>query len=235
MREAISPRDRLSAILRYLATGNTFQDLAYSIRIAPNTLSQIVHETVQATIKVFEEKVMVFPSISEEWELIADKYQTNWQIPHCIGGSIYRNYKEDNSIILLALVDTEYKFIFVDIDWNGRMHDSAFLHKMPYVIVGDDAFSLTQNLMKSYPNRKLTIEKRIFNYRLSRARRVVENAFGILVNSETFLDSGLVSISQQCGNRCIDLARMVRDNFTEYFKTVEIVNWQYDAIAKGNV
>ncbi|KAL6417155.1 hypothetical protein ACFW04_014660 [Cataglyphis niger] len=125
MREAISPRDRLSAILRYLATGNTFQDLAYSIRIAPNTLSQIVHETVQATIKVFEEKVMVFPSISEEWELIADKYQTNWQIPHCIGGSIYRNYKEDNSIILLALVDTEYKFIFVDIDWNGRMHDSA--------------------------------------------------------------------------------------------------------------
>lgn len=85
MREAISPRDRFSATLRYLATGNTFQDLAYSTRIASNTLSQIVHETVEAIIRVLEEKVMVFPSTVEEWKFIADKYQTNWQFPHCIG------------------------------------------------------------------------------------------------------------------------------------------------------
>ncbi|XP_018402556.1 PREDICTED: uncharacterized protein LOC108779604, partial [Cyphomyrmex costatus] len=56
MRDAISPRMRLSATLRYLATGNSFQDLAYSTRIAPNTLSQIVPETLQAIITVLEEK-----------------------------------------------------------------------------------------------------------------------------------------------------------------------------------
>lgn len=154
---------------------------------------------------------------------MANKFQILWQFPHCVGaldgkhivfrpsrsdGSTYRNYKGTDSIILLALVDAEYKFIFVDIGKNGRTHDSTVFREsplgiklktntlnlpqssplpgfdvnIPYVIVGDDAFALHTNLMKPYPERNLTQEKRICNYRFSRARRISENAFGILVN-----------------------------------------------------
>ena len=49
-----------------------------------------------------------------------------------------------------------------------------------HYFVCDDAFPLSMNLMKPYSKSRLTDEKRIFNYLLSRARRVSENAFGIL-------------------------------------------------------
>ena len=48
------------------------------------------------------------------------------------------------------------------------------------MFIGDEASPLKDNLLRSYPGRNLDEKLRIFNYRLSRARRVVENAFGIL-------------------------------------------------------
>ena len=53
---------------------------------------------------------------------------------------------------------------------------------LPHVIVADDAFPLRSYIMKPYPFRSQTPQPRIFSYRLCRARRTVENAFGILCN-----------------------------------------------------
>ena len=50
---------------------------------------------------------------------------------------------------------------------------------LPYVFVADDAFSLSEHCMKPYAQANLSDRKRIFNYRLSRMRRISENVFGI--------------------------------------------------------
>lgn len=124
-------------------------------------------------------------------------------------GSEYFNYKHFLSIVLLALVSANYKFIYINAGASGRAGDAgiytdsdlkkalddnslnlpepALIHgitekKVHHHIVGDNAFSLSLQIMKTYPHRHMDNAKRIFNYCLSRARRVVENAFGILTN-----------------------------------------------------
>lgn len=65
----------------------------------------------------------------------------------------------------------------------------------PYFFVGDEAFPLKKYLMRPFSGRMhqvLPDEQRIFNYRLSRARRVSENAFGILTMRWQVLNSPLV-------------------------------------------
>jgi hypothetical protein len=123
-------------------------------------------------------------------------------------GSLYFNYKKTFSIVLLAVVNANYQFIMVDVGTNGRVPDggvfasTSFLRmleekranipasdvlpnssdKHHFVFVGDEAFPLKEYLMKPYNQRDLNTDRRIYNYRLSRARRVVENAFGILAS-----------------------------------------------------
>lgn len=122
-------------------------------------------------------------------------------------GSDYFNYKQNFSIVLFGVADADYCLTFADVGCQGRISDGGVLRnsffgkklqnnqlnlppekelenrnmKVPYVFVGDDAFCLHANLLKAYPveQHKGSV-KRIFNYRLCRARRIIENVFGII-------------------------------------------------------
>ena len=123
-------------------------------------------------------------------------------------GSYYFNYKHTFSFVLLAIVDANYKFIYTSVWCNGRILDnglfkncnlySALEHNslnipkeltllwteqvVPFVVVADDVFLLKAYIMKLYSQQGLTPEEWVFNYHLSCAWRVVENAFSILTN-----------------------------------------------------
>jgi hypothetical protein len=121
-------------------------------------------------------------------------------------GSMFFNYKSSYSIVLLAAVDANYCFEVIDVGGYGKQADGGTFAasefgrrfntgqldlpeptappgcctKLPFVFVADEAFPLTPNMMRPFPGKKVGRNERIFNYRLSRARRIVENAFGIL-------------------------------------------------------
>ena len=56
------------------------------------------------------------------------------------------------------------------------------VQRIPFVLIGDDAFALKTHMMKPYPQQNLATERRAYNYRHSRGRRISENMFGILAN-----------------------------------------------------
>jgi hypothetical protein len=123
-------------------------------------------------------------------------------------GSAFRNYLSFFSFVFLAVADAEGQFILACIGDYGRNSDGCVLKnssigkklfqqqlnlppakKLPnaddvllFFFVGDEAFPLGENIMRPYPQKTLTNCRRVFNARLSRARKTVECAFGRLAS-----------------------------------------------------
>ena len=222
-RKALSPGLKVAITLRFLGTGISYHSLAHEFRCPHNTISLVISETCEAIIAEYMEESIKCPKTPEGWKGVARGFSERWNLHNVCGaldgkhvavkcppgsGSIYYNYKKFYSIVLMALVDSQYMFLFVDVGAQGITSDGGvfrgtYLYEaleggyaglpqpeplpgtdkpIPFSLIAADAFALHTWMQKPFSFRGMNKKQRIFNYRLSRARRVVENAFGILAN-----------------------------------------------------
>lgn len=189
-------------------SGETQESLRLSFRIGQSTISGIVKDVCKAIITVLKNEYVRVPQCEEEWKNVANDYGERWNFHQCLGamdgkhfqidpplssGSLYWNYKGYNSIVLLAVVDAQLRFIYVDIGTNGRISDLGLWNKctlkagieqkklnfplprklpgsnniFPYVFVGDEGFPLSTSVLIPFPGAQCRNRKdrRIFNYR----------------------------------------------------------------------
>ena len=116
----------------------------------------------------------------------------------------YHNFKNFYSVVLMGMVDARRRFVWVSYGFPGNSHDSIIFQstslwskitggqtipdigkdvegvKVPPLMLGDSAFPFQSWLMKPYTSAVLTPSQQYFNYRLSRARMVIEEAYGEL-------------------------------------------------------
>ena len=204
-RPEISPQERIVVTIRYLATGNSQTCMAFEFHMGNSIVCAIIRETCDALWEALRTEYVKCPSSEDEWKTVGQNFANRWNFPHCLGaidgkhvliqapsnsGSSFFNYKGTHSIVLLAVVDANYKFIYVDVGNYGRQSDGGTFSRSslttamekgtlslplpslllndieaPYVFVGDEAFPLKKNLMRPYPGRNLPEDQAIFNYK----------------------------------------------------------------------
>lgn len=173
----------------FLATGDSYTGLAARFRLGKKTVHTVINDTCKALWTVLQPDVMPKPT-TQDWIRIEKGFRLRWHFPNCIGaldgkhvaiisppasGSLFYNYKGFYSLVLMALVDANYQFVYVDIGEYGSNSDSnvfqfsrfgqKFINEklqipgnkrlpnynnegpMPHVIVADEAFPLLHNLM----------------------------------------------------------------------------------------
>ena len=238
----------LIIVYSFLATGDSFWTLHIRFRRGVSTIAQAVYEVSEAIWTVLHPIYMQAPTMGD-WKQIEHRFSTRWNFPNCIGAldgkhvmikappnsnSLFHNYKGFFSIVLMALVDADYRFIYIDVGDFGSNGDGGIFKNcllginfmegtldvpppkrlpgwpeggaLPHCLVADEAFPLHMDLMRPFPRGKkqqqLPYSKMIFNYHLSRARRIVENAFGILVQRWRVFDRRNLHGRPQCYKNC---------------------------------
>ncbi|CAC5421176.1 unnamed protein product [Mytilus coruscus] len=186
-RKALTVDLKIASTLWKLASNCEYRTVAHLFGIARSTACSAFHDVVTSINETLAPRFIRNPTI-EKFKDIIDGFQNKWGFPNTI------------------VVDSSYKFWNINVGWAGRVHDArVFANSSIYAqfqrgnvvgneldkrfnnttitpfIIGDAAYPLMPWLIKPFrDNGALSAEKRYFNYMLSRARMVVENAFGRL-------------------------------------------------------
>ena len=196
----------------------------YNFGVAHNTVSKIIHQVCEVLIAEYARELLSTPpQTPEQWKAVAQQFGDRWQLYNSDGAlsgkhiaiqglrwgsSLYYSYKGFHSIVLMALVDADYKFIWAEVGSNGSAGDAQVFKSselkevivkqvlglpeteampnddrpMPFCIASDDAFTLKTWLMKQYSKRNLSYSERVFHYRLSQGQCIVKYVLDILAH-----------------------------------------------------
>ena len=84
-----------------------------------------------------------YPTTPDEWKELEREFRIRWNVPHALGvldgkhvalkkpnntGALYHNYKGFFSIVMLALVDGQYKFRWLDAGTAGSCSDAQIFN-----------------------------------------------------------------------------------------------------------
>ena len=137
MRDPVSPGVKLAVTLRHLTTGDSYTTLQYAFRVASPTIEKFVAEGYHKGLSRSGDAVPHTPRrlvagqvcLPPEVELSKCHGCPGWKAySRCPqgGGSLFRNCKGFHSIVLLALVDGDSKFLgssWVDMGAAGSTSD----------------------------------------------------------------------------------------------------------------
>ncbi|XP_047143521.2 uncharacterized protein LOC105848670 isoform X3 [Hydra vulgaris] len=275
MREPISVVKRVAVALHYLASCKEYRVVSSLFGIGKSTANLIVHEFINAVNDILLPKYVKFPLSVENLNKHSRDFEAILGFPQCVGAvdgchipisapkdqaTSYYNYKGWHSIVLFAVVDSRYRFIYTSVGSPGRNNDSYILQNsslkeilesnlfdkcckelgdslVPLCLIGDSAFPLTRHLLKPYPeNLELSEIQKNFNKILCGARRVVENAFGRVKARFRVICKRMecdINFATRIVNACVTL-----HNICEYYDDIIIIEWLLhhhdDSLAQPN-
>jgi hypothetical protein len=218
-RKSISVNMIIATALIYLSTGNSFNSVASQMRngMSATSVQRCVKMFNKAIIRVLGPSIITFPKSRAGLERNAHSFERRSMIPNIVGAidgshirvaapkrneDSYFNRKKFHSIILQGIVDPRGYFMAADCGFPGRMGDAKVLRhtavydnamkwfgRFGYYIYGDDAYPLRPWLMTGYS--KPSANQETFNHYGSKARIIVEAAFGKLKGQWRCLTVGL--------------------------------------------
>ncbi|XP_015377362.1 PREDICTED: uncharacterized protein LOC107171627 [Diuraphis noxia] len=184
----------------YLSTGLSFRNLAITLRMGASTVGKIVHETCKVIWQELVDDFMPIPN-QDRFVKIADDFYNRWKFPNCIGCIDGKHCQikcpvNNGSSFTSRRSGCRQKFIFIEVGSRGKQSDGGtfaastlFQHlqsntfvpldkelpgttiKLPYVLIGDEAYPLKTFLMRPFPSRNLNAIRENYNKRLSAARK----------------------------------------------------------------
>lgn len=228
--DPIAPEFRLAVCLYRLSRGDYYYTIAEMTGLGVSTVSTICNEVTRAIVENMWVDCMSkhMPKTAEDFKEKMLDMEEMWQFPYCWsaidgchipikcppGGlescKEYHNFKNFYSIVMMAMVDSNCRFVWGSCGFPGNSHDAIIFQStqlwsdikesnvipqitknlngvlVPPLVIGDSAFPFQPWLMKPYGNAVLTLKQRYFNYRLSRARWLLKSVMANLKEGGEF-------------------------------------------------